>query len=331
MRMEQTFLQIRWWVVLALILAAFASYSGGPAAAESGQGGGKNACVTILAVEHKDRIFVGAEGPTWRDMGPGRAVSIDPQGTRLAYGFAKDDHGPQELFIHTLANNQRELVYRTAPGERIQETAWSPDGRTLAVLLSDAEFCGQVLLVTPGEKVRLLASARDGAQWWSLAWMAGSRAVSVHDMHSWRVIGLDGRETRATPLTRLLGVNEESLSSTNLIAPSPRSADLFVYTRAVPGTPLFQQLIEEPDNTALFVRDMRLGPERDVRLTAAEVTVIDAAWAPDGNTLYFSGYLDRHAREHNPFRIYRIGRDGRNMTEIGRGEKISVGCEHGAH
>lgn len=328
MRMEKTFLQIRWWVVLALILAVFASYFGGPAAAESGQGGGKNACVTILAVEHKDRIFVGPEGSTWRDMGPGRAVSIDPQGTRLAYGFAKDDHGPQELFIHTLANNQRELVYRTAAGERIQETAWSPDGRTLAVLLSDTEFCGQVLLVPPGEKARLLASARDGAQWWSLGWMAGSQAVSVHDMHAWRVIGLDGREAQAIPLTELFGVNEETLASTDLIAPSPRSADLFVYT-AVPGAPPSSQTMDGT-NTALFVRDMRLGLENDVRLTAADVIVVDAAWAPDGDTLYVSGYQDRHAGEENPFRIYRIGRDGRNMTEIGRGEKISVGCTYGA-
>lgn len=169
MRMEQTYPQIRWWIVLTLVLGAFVLCFGGPVAAESEQAG-----VTILAVRHEGRILVGPEGSAWKDMGPGRSVSIEPHGIKAAYCSAHDD-GPQELFIHSLVSNQRELVYR-----------------------------------------------------------------------------------------------------------------------------------------------------------AVDVTVIDAAWTPDGNTLYFSRYPDRHAGEPNPFRVYRIDRDGRNMRESGRGEKISVGCKYGA-
>ena len=87
MRMEQTYPQIRWWIVLTLVLGAFVLCFGGPVAAESEQAG-----VTILAVRHEGRILVGPEGSAWKDMGPGRSVSIEPH--KAAYCSAHDD-GPQ--------------------------------------------------------------------------------------------------------------------------------------------------------------------------------------------------------------------------------------------
>ena len=62
-------------------------------------------------------------------------------------------------------------------------------------------------------------------------------------------------------------------------------------------------------------------------LTAAAAVV---AWrrhrAPGGLALYFSGYLDRHVNEDDPFRVYRIERSGQGMRELLRGERVSAGC-----
>ena len=83
--------------------------------------------------------------------------------------------------------------------------------------------------------------------------------------------------------------------------------------------------MHEP-NTALFVHDRFLGRGKNLRLSAENVTVVDAAWAPGGLALYFSGYLDRHANEDDPFRVYRIERNGQGMRELLRGERVSAGC-----
>lgn len=69
---------------------------------------------------------------------------------------------------------------------------------------------------------------------------------------------------------------------------------------------------------------LRLQAGEDVN--AADVTVRGVAWALDGRSLYFRGYLDRRAIEENPFPVYRIGRHGRDLRELLRGERVSVGC-----
>lgn len=83
--------------------------------------------------------------------------------------------------------------------------------------------------------------------------------------------------------------------------------------------------MHEP-NTALFVHDRFLGRGKNLRLSAEHVTVVDATWAPGGLALYFSGYLDRHVNEDDPFRVYRIERSGQGMRELLRGERVSAGC-----
>lgn len=185
-------------------------------------------------------------------------------------------------------------------------------------------------LSQPSAAVRRLASAPPAGikQWWSLGWLGDGSAVTVHDMQRLGVIGLDGRAPEWVPLVDMIGERGQMLSSSDRVLASPSDPTVFAYTRMVPGTARFESAMHEP-NTAPFLHDRFLGRGKNLRLSAEDMTVVDVGWAPDGRSLYLSGYPDRHLREHDPFRVYRIGRDGRGLTELGRGERVSGGCRPG--
>jgi len=130
------------------------------------------------------------------------------------------------------------------------------------------------------------------------------------------------------PLVNMVGERGQMLSSSDRVLASPTDPTVFAYTRMVPGTARFERMMHEP-NTALFLHDRFLGRGKNLRLSAEDMTVVDLSWAPDGRSLYFSGYLDRHLHEADPFRIYRIDGDGRAFAELVRGERVSVGFQPG--
>lgn len=288
------------------------------------------ACEPVLAVEDDGRILLWqAPGPA-RDVVAGGCAALDASATRLAYCTRPDadaQHATQ-LLVQPLAGGAAARVHVGAAGEFITAAAWSPDGARLAFILTDGRFRSHVMLVEPGKPARRLASApnSDNHQWWSLGWLADGRAISVHDMERLYLFESDdGAVRESVPLATLLGAGGEMITSSDQVLPSPIDPTVFAYTLSVPGTARFERTMHEP-NTALFLHDRFLGRGKNLRLSAAKLSVIDVAWTPDGRSLHFSGYLDRHADEADPFRIYRIERSGQGLCELLRGERVSVGC-----
>jgi len=143
-------------------------------------------------------------------------------------------------------------------------------------------------------------------------------------MESLLVFKLDGSLLSKTPLTAFTGQPKVKFSSSDVYAPSPVDPDIFVCTKAVPGTKAFFKATEE-DNSALFLHDRRKDPAADVRLTPENLLAMDPVWSLDGKRIYFSGYPDTRAGTAYPFAVYRVGRDGSGLTEIAPGAGSLVG------
>jgi hypothetical protein len=292
-------------------------------------------CTPVLAIERHGQVLLGTPAGEMAPVATGACVALDAQARRLAWCDARAAapaaiqalHGAQLIDGRLV---RRDEIYRAVADETIVEAAWSPDGSRLAFIVNDARFRSHVMLREPGAAVRRLASAPPAGiqQWWSLGWLGDGSAVTVHDMQRLGVIGLDGHAPEWVPLVDMIGERGQMLSSSDRVLASPSDPTVFAYTRMVPGTARFESVMHEP-NTALFLHDRFLGRGKNLRLSAEDMTVLDVGWAPDGRSLYVSGYLDRHLRERDPFRVYRIGRDGRGLTELGRGERASVGCRPG--
>ena len=261
-------------------------------------------------------------------------MAITPDGARLAYctGGADTSEAPidpvQRLLVQDLATGQVVERYRAATGEHISESAWSPDGRELAFISTDARFRSHIL-IAGDQSVYPLAHAPGGEhhQWWSLGWLPNGIAVSVHDMQDLFVFDRKGHLQEQVALPKIMGSGSVHLiTSTDRLLASPRDSQLFAYTQSVPGTQLFEHTTHE-SNTALSLHDRFLGTGKNLRLTPPEITVSAIAWSPDGRFLYFSGYRDQQAGDRYPFRIHRIqpNRQGLAVLPI-RGERVSVGC-----
>ncbi len=287
------------------------------------------ACDVVLAVERRGAIHLWHAREGVREFVQGSCAALDRDARRLAYCTPErdTDHPGRNLHVRMLDGSATRWTHTARAGSFISEAAWSPDGLQLAFIETDAQYRSHVMLWAPGSPARRLASAPavECDHWWSLGWLADGSAVSVHDMETLSLIELEGRLRESLPLSALIDADLSMIASTDRVLPAPHDTTVFAYTRMVPGTALFAQAIHEP-NSALLMHDRFVGRGKNFRLTAADVTVIDVAWTPDGRSLYFSGYLDRHASENDPFRIYRIGRDGRGMRELLRGERVSVGC-----
>jgi hypothetical protein len=150
-------------------------------------------------------------------------------------------------------------------------------------------------------------------------------AATMHDMQRLGVIGLDGHAREWVPLENMGGERGQMLSSGDRGQASPADPALIACTRKVPGTARFTRVMLE-SKTNLFLHDHCFCHGRRLRPSAEAMTVIDVSWASVGRSLYFSHCLDRHLRDADPFRISRIGRDRRGLTELVRGERASVGC-----
>lgn len=288
------------------------------------------ACEPVLALEDDGRILLWQAQGSVREVAAGGCAALDAAARWLAYCVRPDAEAlhATRLLVRPLGAGAAVAVHVAEAGEFISEAAWSPDGTRLAFILTDARFRSHLMMVAPGEPAARIASAAnvENHQWWSLGWRAGGAAVGVHDLTDYALFAADGSGLiESIPLARLLGARAAMITSTDRVLPSPADPTVFAYTLAVAGTKRFERAMHEP-NSALFLHDRFLGTGKNLRLSDENVTVIDLAWAQDGGSLYFSGYLDRHVDEADPFRVYRIARNGKGMRELARGERVSAGC-----
>lgn len=311
---------LRWGVAVALVMAAVSVAADGD-------------CDAVLAVERQGTIWLWHARDGERELVQGGCAALERGARRLAYCTPADAMGQpgRELHVRRLDGTHPEWVHRAGEGAFISEAAWSPEGGRLAFIETDRDYRSHLMLWSPGGPARRVASAPGSTShlWWSLGWIADGSALTVHDMTVLQRIALDGRAPDSIPLPELIGAGLETVTSTDRVLPAPHDPTVFAYTRLVPGSALFSRVMHEP-NSALFVHDRFLGRGKNLRLTAEAVTVLDVAWTPDGRSLHFAGYLDIHAADEDPFRIYRIDRNGRGLRALLRGERVSVACREPA-
>lgn len=270
-----------------------------------------------LVLAREDWVYYLAPGARQpRKLAPGRYPALSPDGARLAYGKPREDRGGAAgLVVLDLASGQTQTVVNPGP-EGIFDISWSPDGRRLAFLNRGDQ--DQVEIVNSDGSGRAVI-ARFGTFLLQPVWAPDGQSLYFHDLHTLFQVNLTGQVLNRILLTDLTG-KAESISSMDRFAPNPVDPQLWAFTMGVKGTPKFERIFHEPCD-ALFLFDFRT--KKRVRLTPPDMMATRATWSRDGNFIYFSGYREPHYKEPRPFRIYRIGKDGRGLTEITRGERPS--------
>jgi Tol biopolymer transport system component len=193
--------------------------------------------------------------------------------------------------------------------------AWSPSGDLVAFMYQQKDL----FIVRADGSGRQKIFVVPGGVYQPPVWAPDGKSLFVADMENLIQVDLTGKQLATTPLAAFTG-RKETISSSDRFAPNPRDPELWVFTMGVPGTPKFERTFNEPVN-ALFLYDRRTG--KRIRLSPADMLAMSPCWSRDGNLIYFSGYREPHYRERDPFRIYRINRDGSGLTELGKGEDPS--------
>lgn len=292
----------------------------------------KDQCDPVLALEYQGVVLLWHEHNGSLEIAKGSCAALDSQANRIAYCTPSSDslHLGHELRVQSIHSSDPEWVYRPDEDAFISEVVWSSDGSQLAFIETDAEFRSHLMLWVPENKPNRVISAsmsKTGTLgfWWSLGWTSDGSALTVHDMTKLYQFAPDGRVVNIIPLIEIIDDGLETITSTDRVLPSPHDLSLFAYTRLVPGSSLFSSVMHEP-NSALFLHNKFLGRSKNLRITGESITVLDMTWTPDGKSLYFAGFEDTQAAENYPFRIYRIDLHDLSITELLKGERVSVAC-----
>jgi hypothetical protein len=247
----------------------------------------------------------------------GEEPDLSPDGRFVAYVTREKDApgvAPAELrVLDRRTGGSRRLL--SAP-RGLWSPSWSPDGRELAFLRGTEDVEREVWLIpAEGGSPRLLLSPGGdaGSSYVPPVWEDGE-TLWITDMSRLHRVRRTGERIDSRPVQAWIGAGA-SQDSTNRILPCPGRPDRVAFTRAVPGTPLFDRIFREP-NTALFLRE----GNRVRRLSPPDWLVTDIRWSRDGRWIWFSGYRDREGREEYPFRICRIDPESGKILRLGRGE-----------
>lgn len=316
------------WVFLALICwLGLCAPTVSPAAASSGAAGG-------------DVLFFAREGWVWRCDGDGvrreRLVEgflpgARPDGGAVAFFRPADPSGDlTELWLHDTVRNETRRLARDLAG--FSAPVWFPDGSPdasgLAVLARDKEGRTRVAaLRADGSGLRtVFAEGEEGAGFLCSLSVTPDGALLVHDMASAYWLNPGGGVRERIPLEKIMGREAAGVTSSDRLAVCPTDPDVLVFSHSCPGTARFESVMHEP-NTTLSLHDRWLGKGKNMRILAEDMTAFDPVWSADGKRIYFIGYRDTQAAEADLFRIFRVGRHGAGLKELGLGEGVSVGAK----
>lgn len=273
-----------------------------------------------ITFSRSDQIYIlaaGAKSPM--KITKGRSPSLNGDLSKIAFSRPVKPNGElHELVVWDIKTRSGSVITRQM---MINEVKWSPSSQTIVF----THFQGNDQILSSihadgSELKRIGVSGKNGIDsFYSLRWSGDGQTIMFHDMN--KVFRLDVSGAIVWKATVKSILNDNQISSADSFAPCPNNPNLIAYTRFVKASKLFSKYTDEP-NTALYVYN--LGTNSRTRLTAESVFACSPSWSRNGQTIYFCGYLDKQAREPYPFRVYRIGRDGRVMQEISRGEEPAL-------
>ena len=259
--------------------------------------------------------YLAPPGKQPRKLVQGRQPALSPDGKKIAYlKVRKGLGGGEGLMVLDLTTGQTVTLLPLLP-ERIDGPSWSPQGDLLAFIYNLKEIN---LIKADGsgrQKIFSMSHISDQPPHWA----SDGKSLFVHDFRDLFQIDLAGQELAKTSLVTITG-RENAVGDGNWFLSHPQDPQLWAFTMAVEGTKKFNKIVTGP-NFALFLYDTRT--RKRTRLTPPDMLATSHSWSRDGQYLYFSGYREPHYQARDPFRIYRLNRDGTGLTELGKGENPS--------
>jgi Tol biopolymer transport system component len=229
-----------------------------------------------------------------------------------------------------ISTGKENLLLKDGPAEVIGHPAWSPVGDRMAFTaraglkeqldLIQADGSGRQSLFAKGneEQVGFILG---------LVWAPDGKSLWFHDNHHLHQISDTGALLGKIPLQTIKGKPGKVgviVSGGDRFLPNPTDPQLLAFTKQVEAPKAHDRAFpdELPGISALFLYDSR--SKTRTRLTPKDMWASHPCWSRDGQYLYFSGYRQPHYQEEDPFRIYRISRDGKDPKEITRGRAPSL-------
>ncbi len=252
----------------------------------------------------------------------GSFPALSPDGRRVAFYRAERAGGdpvtPGVFMLRDLeSGSERELI---ASDGCVTPPSWSPDGSCIAVAVVGGNNAPMLMIINPptgeAQQALYLPHAEGVDNIYAPAWFGDGTKLVFHDMTTLFEILPSGSIVKRTPLVSITG-DPECVTSADRFLPCPADPDLIAYSRLDDGSPRLQSELNGEPTTTIYLK--RLSSGETTRLTPPEMVAFDFDWSPDGLWIAFCGYGEENVREENPFRVLRMDREGRQMTEVARG------------
>lgn len=282
------------------------------------------------AIEDRGIVYEREDAIWWRQNARAREVrvtrgsfpALSPDGRQVVFYRAEragsDPVTAGVFMLRDLGTGaERELI----PSEGcVTPPAWSPDGARVAAAVVGGNNAAMLMILHPrtGEAHQALYLPHaDGVDAiYAPAWFGDGSRLVFHDMRTLFEVLPSGSIVKRTPLASITG-DPNCVTSSDRFLPCPSAPELLAYSRMEDGSPRLQSALNGEPTTTIHVMDLSTG--RSTRLTPVTMVAFDFDWSPDGGWIAFCGYGEDSVREENPFRVFRMDRDGRQVMEVARG------------